>query len=93
MAASSTTGTSCWWYELVEPRRRLQIDIDPGTAGGAVDSRARGLAVSSRLDEDFDERASLDLDYIDPLVLLLDLKVLLRTVPTVLRPTGRDRQE
>ncbi len=45
--------------------------------------------VESRLDEHFDDRAQLDLAYIDRWSPLLDLKIALRTVPAVLRRTGK----
>jgi lipopolysaccharide/colanic/teichoic acid biosynthesis glycosyltransferase len=45
--------------------------------------------VASRLDEHFDQRARLDLAYIDRWSLWLDLIILLRTVPAVLAMTGR----
>jgi lipopolysaccharide/colanic/teichoic acid biosynthesis glycosyltransferase len=37
--------------------------------------------VTARRDEDFDNRAQLDLTYIDRWSLWLDLKILLRTIP------------
>ena len=45
--------------------------------------------VASRLDEHFDQRARLDLAYIDGWSLWLDLAILLRTVRAVLAMTGR----
>jgi exopolysaccharide biosynthesis polyprenyl glycosylphosphotransferase len=39
-------------------------------------------------DEDFDQRASLDLDYIDRWSLWLDLKIMMRTIPAVLQGQG-----
>ncbi len=45
--------------------------------------------IEARLDPDFDHRAELDLRYIDQWSLLLDLSILLRTVPAVLQPRGR----
>jgi exopolysaccharide production protein ExoY len=44
--------------------------------------------VSSRLDEDFDQRAELDLAYIDRWSIRLDLAIVLRTIPAVLRRPG-----
>jgi exopolysaccharide biosynthesis polyprenyl glycosylphosphotransferase len=66
--------------DIYDPWHRRRLSMKPGLTGL--------WQISSRIDEDFDERASLDLDYIDRWSLLLDLKVLLRTVPVVLRPTG-----
>jgi lipopolysaccharide/colanic/teichoic acid biosynthesis glycosyltransferase len=37
--------------------------------------------VTARHDDDFDNRASLDLDYIDRWSLWLDVKILARTIP------------
>jgi lipopolysaccharide/colanic/teichoic acid biosynthesis glycosyltransferase len=45
--------------------------------------------VGRRFDDDFDERARLDLDYIDRWSLWLDLRIVVRTVPAVLRQSGR----
>jgi lipopolysaccharide/colanic/teichoic acid biosynthesis glycosyltransferase len=45
--------------------------------------------VASRFDEHFDQRASLDLAYIDHWSLLLDVVILARTIPAVLAGTGR----
>ena len=66
--------------DIYDPWHRRRLSMKPGLTGL--------WQVSSRLDEDFDERASLDLDYIDRWSLLLDLKIVARTVPAVLRPTG-----
>jgi lipopolysaccharide/colanic/teichoic acid biosynthesis glycosyltransferase len=44
--------------------------------------------VGKRLDAHFDERAQLDLDYIDRWSLGLDLKILVQTVPAVVGRTG-----
>ena len=45
--------------------------------------------VGQRFDDDFDERARLDLDYIDRWSFWLDLRIVARTVPAVLRQSGR----
>jgi exopolysaccharide biosynthesis polyprenyl glycosylphosphotransferase len=66
--------------DIYDPWHRRRLSMKPGLTGL--------WQVSSRLDEDFDERASLDLQYIDRWSLLLDLKIVARTVPAVLRPTG-----
>lgn len=44
--------------------------------------------VASRFDRHFDDRANLDLRYIDSWSLLLDIAILIRTVPAVLAGTG-----
>jgi exopolysaccharide biosynthesis polyprenyl glycosylphosphotransferase len=60
---------------------RRRLSMKPGITGL--------WQVGSRLDAHFDERAQLDLAYIDRWSVLLDLKILLRTVPAVLRRTGK----
>ena len=45
--------------------------------------------VGARLDKHFDDRAHLDLQYIDDWSLALDLRILGQTVPAVLGRTGR----
>jgi lipopolysaccharide/colanic/teichoic acid biosynthesis glycosyltransferase len=45
--------------------------------------------VEARLDEHFDERATLDLNYIDQWSLALDFKILVRTIPAVFARPGR----
>jgi exopolysaccharide biosynthesis polyprenyl glycosylphosphotransferase len=59
---------------------RRRLSMKPGITGL--------WQVGSRLDAHFDERAQLDLVYIDRWSLLLDLKILLRTVPAVIGRTG-----
>jgi exopolysaccharide biosynthesis polyprenyl glycosylphosphotransferase len=60
---------------------RRRLSMKPGITGL--------WQVGSRLDAHFDERATLDLKYIDGWSLLLDLKVLLRTIPAVMGGTGK----
>jgi lipopolysaccharide/colanic/teichoic acid biosynthesis glycosyltransferase len=45
--------------------------------------------VAGRGDPDFDRWTQLDLEYIDRWSLMLDIKIMLRTIPAVLRATGR----
>ncbi|MCB0216463.1 MAG: sugar transferase [Chloroflexi bacterium] len=59
---------------------RRRLDIAPGLTGL--------WQVSGRSDLTFDEMVMLDLFYAENWSLFLDLKILLRTVPTVLRGTG-----
>jgi lipopolysaccharide/colanic/teichoic acid biosynthesis glycosyltransferase len=66
--------------DIYDPWHRRRLSMKPGLTGL--------WQVSSRLDEDFDDRATLDLDYIDRWSLLLDLQIVARTVPAVLRPAG-----
>ena len=60
---------------------RRRLSMKPGITGL--------WQVESRLDEHFDDRAQLDLAYIDRWSPLLDLKIALRTIPAVLRRTGK----
>ena len=74
---------------LVGPRPALRAEV------GAYDiwhrrrlSMKPGITglwqVTARRDDDFDRRASLDLDYIDRWSIWLDVKILLRTIPAAL---------
>ena len=60
---------------------RRRLSMKPGITG-LWQIRGR------RPDEDFDQRASLDLDYIDRWSLWLDLKIMMRTIPAVLQGQG-----
>jgi exopolysaccharide biosynthesis polyprenyl glycosylphosphotransferase len=60
---------------------RRRLSMKPGITGL--------WQVGRRFDDDFDERARLDLDYIDRWSLWLDLRIVVRTVPAVLRQSGR----
>jgi exopolysaccharide biosynthesis polyprenyl glycosylphosphotransferase len=60
---------------------RRRLSMKPGITGL--------WQVGSRMDANFDDRAQLDLAYIDRWSLLLDLKILLKTVPAVLGRTGK----
>ncbi len=59
---------------------RRRLDVAPGLTGL--------WQVSGRSELTFDEMVMLDLFYAENWSLFLDLKILLRTVPTVLRGTG-----
>jgi exopolysaccharide biosynthesis polyprenyl glycosylphosphotransferase len=65
-------------YDLWHRRR---LSMKPGMTGL--------WQVGQRFDGDFDERARLDLDYIDRWSFWLDLRIVARTVPAVLRQSGR----
>jgi lipopolysaccharide/colanic/teichoic acid biosynthesis glycosyltransferase len=65
-------------YDLWHRRR---LSMKPGMTGL--------WQVGRRFDDDFDDRARLDLDYIDRWSLWLDLRIVVRTVPAVLRQSGR----
>lgn len=60
---------------------RRRLSMKPGMTGM--------WQVASRFDEEFDRRATLDLLYIERWSLLLDLVILVRTIPAVLLLTGR----
>ena len=59
---------------------RRRLSMKPGLTGL--------WQISSRLDRDFDDRATLDLDYIDRWSLWLDVRIVARTVPALLRQPG-----
>jgi exopolysaccharide biosynthesis polyprenyl glycosylphosphotransferase len=63
-----------------EPRQRRRLSVKPGLTGL--------WQVSGRNQVDFDQWMKLDLEYIDNWSLWLDLKIIFRTVPAVLRGTG-----
>jgi exopolysaccharide biosynthesis polyprenyl glycosylphosphotransferase len=63
-----------------KPWQRRRLEVSPGITGL--------WQVSGRSDLTFDEMVLLDLFYIENWSLLLDLKIALRTVPTILLGTG-----
>jgi lipopolysaccharide/colanic/teichoic acid biosynthesis glycosyltransferase len=60
--------------------QRRRLVVRPGITGP--------MQISGRADLPLDERVRLDLDYIDNYNLWLDVVILLRTIPVVLRGTG-----
>ena len=64
-------------YSLWQRRR---LSMKPGLTGL--------WQISSRVDAEFDDRAKLDLDYIDRWSLLLDLRIVVLTVPALLKVNG-----
>ena len=60
---------------------RRRLSVKPGITGL--------WQVEARFDENFDDRAQLDLMYIDNWSLWLDFKILVRTIPAVFVRTGR----
>jgi exopolysaccharide biosynthesis polyprenyl glycosylphosphotransferase len=60
---------------------RRRLSMKPGMTGL--------WQISSRLDKDFDDRAKLDLDYIDRWSIWLDLRIVARTFPAVFHLQGR----
>jgi exopolysaccharide biosynthesis polyprenyl glycosylphosphotransferase len=69
-----------WEVEKYEDWHHKRLDATPGLTGLGQ--------VSGRSDLPFDETALLDLWYIENWSLALDLKILLRTIPTVLSGRG-----
>lgn len=60
---------------------RRRLSVRPGMTGL--------WQVEARFDQHFDDRAELDLRYIDQWSIWMDLGILVRTVPAVLTPRGR----
>jgi exopolysaccharide biosynthesis polyprenyl glycosylphosphotransferase len=60
---------------------RRRLSMKPGITGL--------WQVEARLDEVFDERATLDLAYIDRWSLWLDLRIIVRTIPALVTQPGR----
>ena len=60
---------------------RRRLSVRPGMTGL--------WQVEARFDDHFDDRAELDLRYIDQWSLWSDIGILVRTVPAVLSPRGR----
>jgi lipopolysaccharide/colanic/teichoic acid biosynthesis glycosyltransferase len=63
-----------------EPTLMRRFSVQPGITGL--------WQVSGRSDLEFDDWVKLDLQYIDEWSLALDVRILLQTLPTVLRGTG-----
>lgn len=66
--------------DLYDLWHRRRLSMKPGITGL--------WQISSRLDDQFDERAILDLSYIDRWSLWLDIRIVLRTLPAMLRLEG-----
>jgi lipopolysaccharide/colanic/teichoic acid biosynthesis glycosyltransferase len=60
-------------------RRRLMMR--PGLTGF--------WQVQARFNDDFDERAQMDLEYIDRWSLWMDVKIMARTIPAIILQQGR----
>jgi exopolysaccharide production protein ExoY len=45
--------------------------------------------ISARMDDDFDRRAAIDVDYVTSWSVLLDVKIILATIPALIRQPGR----
>jgi len=66
--------------EAYDVWHRRRLSMKPGITGL--------WQITSRLDEDFDRRAELDMAYIEHWSLRLDLAIVFRTIPAVLRRPG-----
>jgi exopolysaccharide biosynthesis polyprenyl glycosylphosphotransferase len=66
--------------EAYDVWHRRRLSMKPGMTGL--------WQISSRLDTDFDDRAKLDLDYIDRWSIWLDLRIVAQTVPAVFHLEG-----
>jgi exopolysaccharide biosynthesis polyprenyl glycosylphosphotransferase len=67
--------------EVYDVWHRRRLSMKPGMTGL--------WQVTARIDRDFDDRARLDLDYIDRWSLWLDLRIVAKTVSAVLQAEGR----
>ncbi len=68
-------------YELYSIDHLRRLDVSPGVTGL--------WQVTTRTDPSFERNMVLDLEYIENWSLGLDMKILLRTIPAVLRGEGR----
>ena len=66
--------------EQYQPWHRRRLEVSPGLTGL--------WQVSGRSDLTFDEMVLLDLYYVENWSLLLDLKIVLRTIPTLVVGRG-----
>lgn len=71
--AREVAGYSIW--------HRRRLSMKPGITGL--------WQVEARHDDNFDRRADLDLAYIDSWSIWLDIKIMLRTIPVLMTPSGR----
>ena len=72
-----------YWDRFTETERR-RFEVKPGITGMAQ--------VNGRNTVDWPQRLALDVEYVERRSLGLDLRILLRTVPMVLRRHGVDQQ-
>lgn len=66
---------------LYEAWHLQRLTVKPGITGA--------WQISARLDDDFDRRAALDIEYVEAWSLLLDLRILIGTIPALIRQPGR----
>jgi lipopolysaccharide/colanic/teichoic acid biosynthesis glycosyltransferase len=63
-----------------EPEHRFRLEVKPGMTGP--------MQVFGRGDLDFAERLAVEFDYVENVSLARDLRILLQTLPVVLRGDG-----
>jgi len=66
--------------ELYRPEHRFRLDVKPGMTGP--------MQVHGRGELNFAERLAVELDYVENLSFARDMRILMQTVPVVLRGTG-----
>jgi lipopolysaccharide/colanic/teichoic acid biosynthesis glycosyltransferase len=66
---------------LYEPWHLQRLKMKPGLTGA--------WQISARMDDDFDRRAAIDVDYVTRWSVLLDVKIILATIPALIRQPGR----
>jgi lipopolysaccharide/colanic/teichoic acid biosynthesis glycosyltransferase len=66
---------------LYEPWHLQRLKMKPGLTGA--------WQVSARMDDDFDRRAEIDVDYVARWSVWLDVKIILATIPALIRQPGR----
>jgi lipopolysaccharide/colanic/teichoic acid biosynthesis glycosyltransferase len=66
---------------LYEAWHLQRLKMKPGLTGA--------WQISARMDDDFDRRAAIDVDYVNRWSVLLDVKIILATIPALIRQPGR----
>jgi lipopolysaccharide/colanic/teichoic acid biosynthesis glycosyltransferase len=68
-------------FELYDPEHMVRLHVKPGLTGL--------WQVMARRDPSFEKNMAMDLEYIENWTLMLDFKILLRTIPAVMRGHGQ----
>ena len=68
-------------FELYDPEHMVRLHVKPGLTGL--------WQVMARRDPSFEKNMQMDLEYIENWTLMLDFKILLLTIPTVMRGHGQ----